>query len=154
MGQQNVGILMLMQFARYGINSQVSAFAYDPVQSLLAVGTSESQFGPGIIYVFGQKRVCHTFNPPRKSSVRQLQFCANRLLSLDSKNDVSVFSLETGKLIASYAPPGHVMALVSDPSLDYCLIGLQNGRYGFSKERQRWTPWLITFQQVMLWRTT
>jgi len=132
----------------------VSAFAYDPVQSLLAVGTSESQFGPGIIYVFGQKRVCHTFNPPRKSSVRQLQFCANRLLSLDSKNDVSVFSLETGKLVASYAPPGHVMALVSDPSLDYCLIGLQNGRYEFGKERAKVDILADHASQVMLWRTT
>ena len=32
-------------------------------------------------------------------------------------------------MIASYAPPGHVMALASDPCLDYCFIGLQNGRY-------------------------
>jgi syntaxin-binding protein 5 len=52
---------------------------------------------------------------------------------LDSKNDISVFGLETGKLIASYAPPGHVMALVSDPCLDYCLIGLQNGGYELDK---------------------
>ena len=87
--------------------------------------------------MFGQKRVCHTFNPPRKSSIRQLQFCANRLIALDSKNDISVFSLETAKLIASYAPPGHVMTLVSDPCLDYCLIGLQNGEYGFDKRVAR-----------------
>ena len=84
---------------------------------IFRLGRIVSHRGPGIIYVFGQKRVSHVFNPPRTSSIRQLQFCDNRLIALDSKNDVSVFSLETGKLIASYAPPGHVMALVSDPSL-------------------------------------
>jgi hypothetical protein len=58
-------------------------------------------------------------------------------------------------LIASYAPPGHVTALVSDPSLDYCLIGLQNGRYEFGKERAKaGHPGLITLQQAMLWHTT
>lgn len=93
------------------------------------MGTSESQFGPGLVYVFGHKRVCVTFRPPRRSSIRQLQFCANRLITVDSKDDVCVFSLETGKIIASYAPPGHVTSLVSDSSLDYCFIGLQSGRY-------------------------
>ena len=47
---------------------------------------------------------------------------------LDSKNDVSVFSLDTRRQIANYAPPGQVCAVLTDPSLDYCLIGLQNGR--------------------------
>jgi len=122
-------INILSQYARYGINSQLSAFAYDPVQSLFAVGTSESQFGPGQVYVFGQKRVCVTFNTPRKSSIRRLQFCVDKLIALDGKNDICVFGLEAGKIIGSYAPPGHVTAIASDPSLDYCLIGLQNGGY-------------------------
>jgi hypothetical protein len=46
------------------------------------------------------------------------------------------------------------MALVSDPCLDYCLIGLQNGRYGFGKEWQRGTTLADHASQVMLWRTT
>lgn len=117
------------QFARYGVNSQISTFAYDPVQSLLAVGTNDSQFGPGVIYVYGQKRVCQTFSTPRRSSIRRLQFYADKLLSLDSKNDVCVFSLETGNTVASYAPPGLVTAVLTDPSLDYCFIGMQNGGY-------------------------
>ena len=49
---------------------------------------------------------------------------------MDSKNDVCVFSLETGRTIASYAPPGKITAVLTDPSLDYCFIGLQNGGYG------------------------
>ena len=97
------------------------------MQSLLAVGTNESQFGPGIVYVFGQKRVCVTFAPPRRSSIRDIQFCGDKLITLDSKNDVSVFKLDSKHMLANYAPPGHVVAILSDPSLDYVFSGLQNG---------------------------
>jgi syntaxin-binding protein 5 len=68
-----------------------------------------------------------TFSTPRRASIRQLRFYAEKLVSWDSKNDVCIFSLETGRLIASYAPPGHITAIFTDPSLDYCFIGLQNG---------------------------
>lgn len=100
------------------------------MQSLLAVGTNESRFGPGQVYVVGQKRVCVVLKPARRASIRTLQFCADKLIALDSKNDLSLFSLETRRRVASYAPPGNVTAVISDPSLDYCLIGLQNGGYG------------------------
>lgn len=112
---------------RYGINSQISALAYDPVQSLIAVGTKDTKFGSGQIYVFGQKRVTTTFRLPRKASVKILQFCADKLVSVDTKNDLSVFSLDTTRILGSYAPPGLITAVASDPTLDYALIGLQNG---------------------------
>lgn len=110
--------------------SQISVLAYDPVQALLAVGTNESQFGPGLVYVYGQKRVYATFTPPRRSSIRQVQFCADKLVILDSKNDISIFNLDNKHMIANYAPPGQVMTMLTDPSLDYCLTGLQNGGCG------------------------
>ena len=122
-----------VQFARYGVNSQISTLAYDPVLSLLAVGTNDSKFGPGLIYVYGQNRVCSTFTTPRRSSIRQLHFCADKLVSLDSKNDVCVFSLQTGRTLASYAPPGNASTLFVDPGMDYCFIGLQNGGYDYNR---------------------
>ena len=70
-----------------------------------------------------------TLSTPRRASIRQLQFSADKLISWDSKNDVCVFSLETGRLVSSYAPPGQVTAVLTDPSLDYCFIGMQNGGY-------------------------
>ena len=103
------------------------ALAYDPVQSLLAVGTKESSFGSGQIYIFGQKRVFASLTLPRKASVKALQFCADKFISLDSRNDIAIYSLETKRLLVSYAPPGIVAALLTDPTLDYALIGLQNG---------------------------
>lgn len=45
-----------------------SSLAYDPVQLLLAVGTKETTFGSGQIYVFGQSRVQLTFTLPRRAS--------------------------------------------------------------------------------------
>lgn len=118
---------ILDDFARYGVNSQISALAYDPVQSLLAVGTSESQYGSGQIYIYGGRRVTVTYSGPRKSSIRNLRFCGNKLISVDSKNDICIFSLEENKILASYAPPGQITSLTTDPNLDYAMIGLQNG---------------------------
>ena len=117
----------MLQIARYGINSQVSAIAYDPIQSLLAVGTNDTKFGSGQVYIFGQKRVSVTLNLPRKASVKALQFCSEKLLAVDSRNDISVYSLETTRIITSYTPPGAITCIASDPVLDFVLIGLSNG---------------------------
>ncbi|KAI9147759.1 Lethal(2) giant larvae protein [Paramyrothecium foliicola] len=113
--------------ARYGINSQISCLAYDPVQSLLAIGTSETKFGPGKIYIFGQRRVQKILQPPRPSSFQALQFTGNKLVSVDVRNEVGVWDLDTGARIAAQVIAGHVVALVTDPMLDWAFLGLQNG---------------------------
>ena len=59
--------------------------------------------------------------------MRTLHFCADKLVAVDSKNDIAIFSLETTKIVASYTPPGQITAWLTDPTLDYALIGLQNG---------------------------
>ncbi|KAM3514065.1 hypothetical protein MY11210_002277 [Beauveria gryllotalpidicola] len=113
--------------ARYGINSQISCFAYDPIQSLLAIGTSESKFGAGKIYIFGQRRVQKVLQPPRATSFRMLHFSANHIVSLDTKNEIGVWDLDTGIRAGSQVMAGLVAALVVDPMLDWAFIGLQNG---------------------------
>ncbi|KAF2838506.1 hypothetical protein M501DRAFT_934560 [Patellaria atrata CBS 101060] len=142
-------LFQLDDIERVGINSQISALAYDPVQSLIAVGTSDTKFGHGQIYVFGQKRISVVLPLGRKSSVKLLQFCAEKLICLDSKNDLSIFSLETKALIASYSPPGIVTALTSDPTLDYALIGTQNGEVlAYDLDREALAP----FKLPNFWR--
>ncbi|KAL8915614.1 MAG: hypothetical protein Q9172_006846 [Xanthocarpia lactea] len=129
------------EVARYGINSQISALSYDPVQSLLAVGTSDTQFGGGQIYVFGQSRVSVVLPLPRKSSVKSIHFVADKLVCLDSKHEISVFSLETSRIISTYTPPGSVTAILTDPTLDFALFGLQNGEIvAYDLDRQNPTP--------------
>ena len=101
--------------------------AYDPVQSLLAIGTSESKFGPGKIYIFGQRRVQKILQPPRPCSFTKIHFTANKLLTLDSRNELGVGDLDTGARVAAQVIAGQVVALVTDPMLDWAFLGLQNG---------------------------
>ncbi|KAL8962479.1 MAG: hypothetical protein Q9193_001122 [Seirophora villosa] len=132
------------EIARFGINSQISCLAYDPVQSLLAVGTNDTQFGAGQVYVFGQGRVSVVLPLPRKASVKAIHFVVDKLIVVDSKNEISVFSLETTRILASYSPPGSVTALTTDPCLDFALIGLQNGEIvAYDLDRQSPAPWRI-----------
>lgn len=114
--------------SHFGINSQLTRIACDPVQSLLAVGTRQSQFGNGRIYVFGAGRIQVHFDLPRKNAgVKWMSFCADRLVVLDDKGDLVVFALVERKLQSSYSPPGSVLAVACDPTLDFVLLGLQNG---------------------------
>ncbi|ORY12680.1 lethal giant larvae like, C-terminal-domain-containing protein [Clohesyomyces aquaticus] len=142
-------IFALDHIINFGISSQVSQIVYDPVQSLLAVGTNESKFGPGQIYVFGQKRVQVVLPLPHRGSVKILQFCGEKLLCLDSRNDLSIFSLEAKKLVNAHSPPAKITALHSDPTLDYALLGTQTGDIlAYDLDRENLAP----FKIANLWR--
>jgi hypothetical protein len=131
--------------ARYGVRSQVSELAYDPVQSLLAVGTRSSQFGPGEIYIFGKGRVQAVLPvPTRGASIKTLQFCAEKLVCLDSKHDVTIYSIELKRMITSHSPPGAAMVLCTDPMLDYALLGMQSGDViAYDMDRESSAPFRI-----------
>lgn len=119
------------------------------MQSLIAVGTSESKFGNGQIYIFGQNRVEVVLELPRQASVKILQFCAEKVLCVDSKNDLSVFSLETKKLVNAHSPPAKITALHCDPTLDYALLGTQHGEVlAYDLDREA----LTRFKIPNLWR--
>ncbi|KAH8727170.1 lethal giant larvae like, C-terminal-domain-containing protein [Phaeosphaeriaceae sp. PMI808] len=142
-------LFVLDHIRNYGINSKITQIAYDPVQSLIAVGTSESKFGNGQIYIFGQNRVEVVLSLPRQASVKILQFCAEKILCVDSKNDLSIFSLDTKKLINAHSPPARITALHSDPTLDYALLGTQHGEVlAYDLDRESLTP----FKIPNLWR--
>ncbi|KAI0799346.1 lethal giant larvae like, C-terminal-domain-containing protein [Xylaria sp. FL0064] len=118
--------------------------AYDPVQSLLAVGTNESRFGSGKIYVFGQSRVHKFFDPSRPRSFADVQFCANRLISLDTKNEVTIWDLDAGDRLTSFQAPGMVVRMLTDPMLDWCFVGLQTGEvYAYDLDRQRFSQFRL-----------
>ena len=97
------------------------------MQSLLAIGTGESKFGPGKIYVFGQRRVQKVLVPPRSTSFLHIQFSMNRLVSIDSRNELSVWDLDTGGRIGSQVVAGHVVSMVTDPMLDWAFLGMAGG---------------------------
>ncbi|KZF18865.1 putative snare-dependent exocytosis protein [Xylona heveae TC161] len=134
----------------YGVSSQVSTVAYDPVQSLLAVGTNESKYAGGQIYVYGQRRVCVSLNLSRRASVKSLRFCADKLICLDSKNEVTIFLLNERRPEAKYTPPSLVTALLTDPSMDWMFLGLQNGEIvAYDLDRNELAP----FKLPNFWRS-
>lgn len=91
--------------------------------------------------MFGQHRVQVVLKLPRRASVKTLQFVAHRLISLDSKNEVIIWDLPTGKKVASFSPPGIVATLVSDPMLDWLFVGLQNGEVvAYDLDREKLAP--------------
>ncbi|PVI06925.1 hypothetical protein DM02DRAFT_513368 [Periconia macrospinosa] len=142
-------LFVLDHVKSYGINSQISQIAYDPVQALLALGTNESKFGPGQIYVFGQNRVEVVLPLPHPASVKILQFCAEKLLCVDSRNDLSVFSLVEKRLLNAHSPPAKITALHSDATLDYVLLGTTQGEVlAYDLDREH----LTQFKIPNLWR--
>lgn len=130
----------------------MSALAYDPVQSLLAVGTHQVANVPGEVHVFGQKRVHVAFKLPHKaSSIKTVQLCDSKVVVLDSKNDLTVFDMEAGPAAvpAEYSPPGAVTVLRTDPCLDWAFLGLQAGEViAYDMDREALAP----FRIPNLWR--
>ena len=104
-----------------------SCLAYDPVQSLLAVGTNETKYGPGKIYIFGQRRAQKTIEPPRPTSFRELRFTSGRLVSLDSRSELAIWNLDSAARTAAGLVPGGAVCVATDPMLDWALLGLSTG---------------------------
>ncbi|TGJ71006.1 hypothetical protein EYR41_003011 [Orbilia oligospora] len=119
--------LALDDVKRYGFEGKPSALAYDPVQSLIAVGTNETDASPGSIYIFGRSRVSIRYNLPRKTSVKYLRLHDDRLFVIDSKHELHHFNISTHALVCSWSPPGAVSAICTDPASDFIFLGLQNG---------------------------
>ncbi|KAF8250278.1 hypothetical protein K440DRAFT_541850 [Wilcoxina mikolae CBS 423.85] len=143
-------VFALDEIVKFGLTSTVSTIAYDPVQSLLAVGTYQNSNASGEVHVFGQKRVHVIFKLPRNASIKILQLCDSKIVVLDSKNDVTVFDMETpGAPGMGYSPPGVVTTLRTDPCLDWVFLGLQTGEViAYDMDRETLSP----FRTPNFWR--
>ncbi|RVD80907.1 uncharacterized protein DFL_008791 [Arthrobotrys flagrans] len=119
--------LALDDVKRYGFEGKPSALAYDPVQSLVAVGTNETDSSPGAIYIFGRSRVSVKYSLPKKTSVKHVRIHDDRLLVIDAKHELHHFNISTHTLVCSWSPPGAVSVICTDPASDFIFLGLQNG---------------------------
>lgn len=107
-------------------------------------GTKDSRFGQGQVYVFGQRRIQVVFPLRNKASAQTLQFCADKLVCLDSKHDLTYYSLDTKTVVSSFSPPGVATALITDPVLDYALLGMQTGEIlAYDLDREGMVPFRI-----------
>ncbi|EQL03624.1 Lethal giant larvae (Lgl)-lik [Ophiocordyceps sinensis CO18] len=119
------------EHARYGINSQISCLGYDPTQSLLAIGTSESKFGGGKIFLFGQRRVQKVLEAPRATSFQAVQFSANRIVSLDTKNELGVWDPDTGsRMVIGYTHGAVVYSFKQNRPMQFLEYTLPPGAPG------------------------
>ncbi|KKA28967.1 hypothetical protein TD95_000892 [Thielaviopsis punctulata] len=143
-------LFMVDDQERYGIGSQISCLGYDAVQSILAVGTNDTKFGPGSISLFGYQRVTRVIQPGKQVSIRFAQFTANRLVTIDSREELAVWDLDTGDKRSSCLIPGKVTALVTDPMLDWALVGTSHGEvHAYDLDRERMTN---NFRLPNFWR--
>ena len=59
--------------------------------------------------------------------MKYIKFCDKKLVVLDSKHDLTIISLESRTIEATYSPPGGVNVVTAEPTLDWVFLGLQNG---------------------------
>lgn len=105
----------------------ILAFAYDPVQSLFAVSTFKNS-----VHVFGQNAVEVVFEMKAKGTILYLKFVKGiYLVCVEASGNVTVLSLHSKKILATYLAPGAVTAVECDPSMDWLILGLANGSVFF-----------------------
>ncbi|KAF3930897.1 hypothetical protein ABW19_dt0206125 [Dactylella cylindrospora] len=136
--------LALDDIVRYGFHGAISTLAYDPVQSLLAVGTIHNGDIPGQVHVFGRARVTAKYDLPKQASVKYLRMYDSRLVVVDTKNELHLFDMITHSRLTSWSPPSVVTAVLTDPSSDFVFIGMQSGEVvAFDLDREIPAPFKI-----------
>ncbi len=130
----------LNKLCRYGMSGRPVGIAFDPVQSLLAISTDL-----GEIHVYGQQQVEVVFMLNSDIPITNLRFVKGiYLVAVDARSTIMVFSIYSKKMLSTFSPPGKVTAMETDPSLDWLLLGLQNGTiYAYDIDRGNITPFKI-----------
>lgn len=109
---------------RFGIPAPVTALAYDPNQSLLAIGTAD-----GTMVVCGQGAVQIALEIDQPSPIRHARLVKGiYLIAVDSANLVTVWSLDTLEKWGEYRCGNPVASVYADPAMDWLFIGLENGQ--------------------------
>ncbi len=119
----------------------IVAVAHDPVQLLLAVSTTQNE-----VRVYGQHNVQVVFEFKQPSPMTALMFVKGVYLVavLAASGGVTVILLHSKQILGTFSPPGAILAVVSDPSLDWLVVGLANGLAVFyDVDRLALTPYRI-----------
>lgn len=118
----------------------VVAMAFDPVQSLLAVSTKNNE-----IRVFGQHSVEVVFEFKAGTTFTELHFVKGvYLVGVSPTKGITVLSLHLKTVLLTYLPPGSVVSVCLDPSLDWLILGLANGQIViYDVDRLNLTPFRV-----------
>lgn len=126
----------------------VVAIAFDPVQSLLAICTRDNA-----IRVYGQHTVEVVFEFKTSSAISHLKFVKGVYLAcVQTSGAITILSLHSKKILSSYLAPGTITAVECDPSMDWLILGLQNGSLLFyDVDRFALTPMRVdNLQKVVM----
>lgn len=121
--QINAKTIDIATISQLGLpKNSINAVAFDPVQSLLAVSTGNT------IRVFGQTSVEVVFEFSSSSPIIHLKFLKGvYLVGVSASSNITVLSLHSKSILATFLASGTVTAVQSGPSLDWLLLGLGNG---------------------------
>ncbi|XP_065869531.1 uncharacterized protein [Euphorbia lathyris] len=108
----------------YGIPSSASILAFDPIQSLLAVGTMD-----GRIKVIGGDNVEGLIVSPKQLSFKNLEFLINQgfLVSITSENEIQVWDLEQRQLTSVLRWESNITAFSVICGSSYMYVGDEFG---------------------------
>ncbi|CCK69532.1 putative Rab GTPase-binding protein SRO77 KNAG_0C04300 [Huiozyma naganishii CBS 8797] len=106
-----------------GLTGKIICMAYDCTQSLLAVATDALE-----IHLFGQKQIDVTMTLTTGAPIIDLEFVKGiYLVVVDAKDTVTVISLLSKRVLATFFSPSRITCIETDPSVDWLLLGLQSG---------------------------
>ncbi|KAI7847375.1 hypothetical protein BDC45DRAFT_491747 [Circinella umbellata] len=116
----------LSKMSSFGIPGRVSAVAYDPVSSLLAVGGGVEP--DTYIRVFG-KGISTSITLSSASRIKYLKFQTGSptLVAVDTKNIVTTYDLKTKRARGVVATPSIVTSLEHCVGTDWLFIGFADG---------------------------
>lgn len=129
-------------------NDSIVAVAFDPVQSLFAVSTKSNE-----IHVFGQSTVEVVFELKSLGSIAFLRFVKGiYLVCCETSGGITVISLNSKEILGKYSAPGAICAVETDPSMDWLILGLNNGTlFFYDVDRLALTPMrLDNLQKVVM----
>ncbi|KAI5956721.1 SRO7 [Candida jiufengensis] len=120
--------------------NSITAIAYDPIQSLLAIATKKND-----VRVYGQVNVEVVFQFNIKHPITDLKFVKGvYLLCSSPASGLTILSLHSKRILGTFSFPGTVTAIETDPSLDWAVFGLANGSLIFyDVDRLNLTPFRI-----------
>lgn len=134
--------------SQFGLPGKVTALAYDPVQSLMAVGTDL-----GVLHILGTGAIqADLVKGKQLSPIRHIRFVKSvYALTIDDANVVTVWALDTREVWATYNVTTKVTSLWTDISMDWLFLGLDTGHTNvFDIDRGRLTPYRIDDLQKLV----
>ncbi|XBW37930.1 hypothetical protein QEN19_003510 [Hanseniaspora menglaensis] len=122
----------LYQISHYGLEGKIIQMAYDQPQSLLAVVTNLNE-----LVIYGKNQVeAHipidslenNAGEGNPAFVTDLKFVKGiYLIVVDSKSCIHIVSVLSNKVLTTFYSPGHITAMETDPTLNWILVGLEDG---------------------------